>query len=288
MAEKSPAISVVIPAYNEEKFLGDCLKSLQEQTFKDFEIIVVDNNSTDNTASLAKSFGARVISEKKQGMIPAREKGFREARADIIARTDADTKVSPDWLETIYNAFRNDPGLVGITGTFISGRNRVIDIPSEIWSSVIVQFFGRVLTGHPYLIGSNMAVRKSALSKIKIHGDDKIVHEDFDLSCHLYDIGKLKHVRDLTATVSLRKFKTVRGLSNYLTRYPAKYVRTFRLHKHHYKNRLKISRSESRRIFKNAISELKSTEARLSHRFPGLSLKKFHSRGLKKTPEADN
>lgn len=59
-----PFFSVVIPAFNEEKFLPNCLKSLKEQDFKDFEIIVVNNNSIDKTAKIAKEFGARVIFEK--------------------------------------------------------------------------------------------------------------------------------------------------------------------------------------------------------------------------------
>lgn len=93
--KKRPAVSVVIPAYNEERYLAACLTSLQKQTLKNFETIVVDNNSTDKTAEIARRFGAKVVKELKQGIIPARERGFREAKAEIIARTDADTIVAP-------------------------------------------------------------------------------------------------------------------------------------------------------------------------------------------------
>jgi glycosyltransferase involved in cell wall biosynthesis len=74
-------ISVIIPAFNEEKFLGNCLFSLKEQNFKDFGIIVVDNNSTDKTAEIAKKFGAILVSEKNQGVAFARNRGVQRNKA---------------------------------------------------------------------------------------------------------------------------------------------------------------------------------------------------------------
>ena len=103
---KKIAISVVIPAHNEEKYIGKCLNSIRKQTFKDYELIVVDNNSTDDTSKIAARYGARVIKETKQGITPARERGFKEAKAEIIARTDADAIVSPNWLKTINHTFK--------------------------------------------------------------------------------------------------------------------------------------------------------------------------------------
>src|ERR1035437_9820650 len=84
-------VSVVIPAYNEEKYIGACLDSLMDQKEKPDEIIVVNNNSTDNTAKIVKKYPVRLINEEQQGMIPARNRGFNEAKFEIIARTDADT-----------------------------------------------------------------------------------------------------------------------------------------------------------------------------------------------------
>ena len=77
MKNGSPAISVVIPAFNEEKYLPACLEALKKQTFKNYELIVVDNNSTDKTAQIAKKFGARVVKEKKQGRNMACGRCFR-------------------------------------------------------------------------------------------------------------------------------------------------------------------------------------------------------------------
>src|SRR5664280_2479526 len=102
-------ITVVIAAFNEEKDLPKCLTAITTQDFPkdDYEIIVVDNNSTDKTVEIAKSFGAKVIQEAKQGNTFAVKKGMDSATGEIIANTDADTVVFPDWLSTIRQIFED-------------------------------------------------------------------------------------------------------------------------------------------------------------------------------------
>ena len=83
-----PRFSVVIPCYNEELYIADALKSLQKQDFTgDYEVIVVDNNSTDNTATLAKKHGAKVVHEKRPGICWARQAGTEAARGEIVIST---------------------------------------------------------------------------------------------------------------------------------------------------------------------------------------------------------
>lgn len=91
MSKNSPSASIVVPARNEEKLLAQCLKSLLEQDYVgDYEIIVVDNASTDRTAEIASGFGVKVVYEANVGTGPARQCGLLEARGEIIAFTDAD------------------------------------------------------------------------------------------------------------------------------------------------------------------------------------------------------
>lgn len=108
-------VSVVIPAFNEAEFLDACLNSLTKQTEPPDEIIVVNNNSTDNTVKIAKKYDVRIVNEKKQGMISARNSGFNKAKFDIIARTDADTILPPSWIKKIKNGFK-DKDLVALSG----------------------------------------------------------------------------------------------------------------------------------------------------------------------------
>src|SRR3990172_6189513 len=113
-----PVISVVVPAYNEEDYLPKSLQALKNQEFhKAFEVIVVDNNSTDNTHAIASSFNTRIIKEKNQGLIFAKQAGCKHARAGIIAVLDADNIPSPDWLERIDRHF-NDEHLAAVTGPY--------------------------------------------------------------------------------------------------------------------------------------------------------------------------
>lgn len=223
-----PLISVVIPAFNEEKHLPACLNAIKKQTFKDFELIVVDNNSTDKTGEIAKKFGARVVKEKKQGMTPARERGFQEAKADIIARTDADTIILPNWLKIIYETFEKSPKVVAMTGPFLSPSSRIPDKITQEFSYLISVKLGKLLFGHVCLLGPNMALRKSAWQKLKVNTDDKKVHEDYDLSSHIAKVGKIIYNKKLKVIFSLRRIteNPKKGLKNYLGEYPIRFLKT--------------------------------------------------------------
>src|SRR5438045_2121373 len=113
-------ISVVIPAYNEEKLIGTCLDSLAAQvTSKKFEIIVVNNNSTDKTTEIIKhhsrNLNVRVVDERRKGRGIARATGFRNAKGLIIFSTDSDAIVPHDWIEETLRYFEN-PRVIAVTG----------------------------------------------------------------------------------------------------------------------------------------------------------------------------
>lgn len=245
---KKPSISVVIPAYNEEKYLPATLESLKKQTFSGAEIIVIDNNSTDGTGKIAEKYGARVFRETRQGTTYAREKGFQEAKADIIARTDADTVVTPNWLKTIHNTFLKNPDVVGITGPWLSSTPKLPDAFLSRYTYTISVLMGKLFCGHIYLLGSNMALRKSAWEQVKVHWDDKKVHEDIDLSYQLGKVGKLKYVPKMKVIFSARRISDnpIRGLRDYLGDYPVRYARTIYLNtppkelKKRFRNRVKL------------------------------------------------
>jgi glycosyltransferase involved in cell wall biosynthesis len=188
---KNPKISVVIPAFNEEKFLPKCLESLKNQDFKDFEIIVVDNNSTDKTVEIAKKFGAIVFSEKNQGVAFARQKGFLEARGGIIASTDADTILPKNWLSRVFEEFKKDESLVAFGGSCIlySGPLSAKLAARYLLPSLLLldkKFFGSWS-----LMGCNFALRKSAFLKIGGFNTNLKINEDIEISHRLKKIGKI-------------------------------------------------------------------------------------------------
>lgn len=221
-------ISIVVPAYNEERMIEACVRSLTNQTRMPDEIVVVDNNSKDRTAELAARHGARVIPESRQGISFARTAGFNHAQGDIVLRCDADTIALPTWVADMERAFdkhRAD----AVTGPCFFHDMRMgglvgrIHRPAFFWAS-------RVFQGHHALFGSNMGLTKDAWNKVKddVCLDDKTMHEDVDLACHLHKAGcKIVYDRNVLASISGRRFNdSLRDL----TKYTGRWIRTMRNH----------------------------------------------------------
>lgn len=207
MKSKSSFISVVVTAFNEEKYLGRCLEALKKQDYEgSFEIIVVDNNSTDRTSQIAKEFGARVILEKRQGNTFALKRGMDDAKGDIIASTDADSQVAPDWLSVIGKVF-TDPDVVAVTGSIsLDAKSKLIGISMEHLYGIIMHL--GALIGKPNLSGFNFAVRKDAYLKVGGVNTLFTMSPDVDLGIRLNKIGKIKIVDDLRVATSFRRWES--------------------------------------------------------------------------------
>jgi len=127
VAETRPFISVVIPAYNASRTIGKCITALWRQTYPHelFEIIVVDDGSSDNTAGIARSMGAKVLAQPNQGAAVARNLGAREARGEIVLFTDSDCEPQEDWIERMVRPFM-DPEIVGVKGFYKTRQREAI------------------------------------------------------------------------------------------------------------------------------------------------------------------
>lgn len=223
---QNPFISVVIPALNEEKFLGRTLQSILNQDFKDFELIVVDNNSTDKTSEIAKNFGAKVIFESQLGVGFARQKGFSKAKGKIIASTDADTILPSNWLSRIMKEFEKDKNLVAFGGLYtlysgpITARSAVSYFAYPVW------VLDRILSGGWSLTGSNLAIKKEAFLKVGGFKTELKLGEDADISQRLKKIGKVILDPDFLVQTSGRRFRN--GLFHGLITYaPNGLIRMF-------------------------------------------------------------
>jgi glycosyltransferase involved in cell wall biosynthesis len=221
-------ISLVIPAYNEEAYIAQCLQAALGQAEPFYEIIVVDNNSTDNTARIARSFkNVTVITEKRQGVVFARSKGFDTARGDIIARIDVDTRLTPEWSRQVAHEFQD------VSLAAVSGRPTYYDVTLEKFVVAVENSFrrqmARALSETQFLQGANMAIRKSSWLQIKKHLCYKHnMHEDFDLAIHLQEYGhKVIYSEDLVAGLSARRVDI--GFLSYV-RYVGMSPHTYALH----------------------------------------------------------
>src|SRR3989339_1729552 len=102
-------ISVIIPVYNEQKYITNCLNGLIDQDVIPDEIIVVDNNCTDKTIEIVNEYkNIKVISEKNQGIAYARNAGFKAAKGDLLVKVDADTVLTKQYIRNLKNVFASN------------------------------------------------------------------------------------------------------------------------------------------------------------------------------------
>ncbi|HRN70694.1 MAG TPA: glycosyltransferase family 2 protein, partial [Candidatus Woesebacteria bacterium] len=199
-------VSVIIPAYNEEQMIATCIQHVLNQKEKADEILVIDNNSKDKTPEIIKNYPVTYILEKEQGIIPARNKGFNEAKGDIIARTDADTRVPLDWIEKIKKDFTENDILA------VTGPVTFYDLPvnSPLLSNMFTYEL-KVMFNQYLLFGPNFAIKKSLwdIIKEKVCLNAKEVHEDFDLALHVPDPQKnVFFDPHLVVPISARRIKS--------------------------------------------------------------------------------
>ena len=113
-----PLITVIIGAYNAERYLAEAIESVLAGTYRNFELIVVDDGSTDRTGEIAESYGdpVRCIRQANGGMAASRNRAIPEARGDYLAFLDADDRFPPDKLERQLAVFEADPELDVVYG----------------------------------------------------------------------------------------------------------------------------------------------------------------------------
>lgn len=233
---KQPTVAIIIPAYNEQDVIWNCLTSCIAQTVIPNEIIVVNNNSHDKTAAIVAKFQkmhpsspVRLIHEPVQGLIAARNRGFKEASSDILGRIDADSMVHATWVEAVSRTF------TAKNVAAASGPVTYHDMPLQGVSFKVDEIVRRSLhkyaIDHRFLFGSNMAIRASAWEKIAelTHEDpNDELHEDIDIALTLFENG-LDVVYDpkMIGSMSARRLEdNPRDFYNYVMRFE----RTFKAH----------------------------------------------------------
>lgn len=221
-------ISVVIPVRDDAELLTRCLAALREQTRQADEVIVVDNASSDASAAIAASAGARVVFCPEVGIPAAAAAGYDAATGDLILRLDADCVPPSTWVEDAGAWFSRSPRCVAATG-----GARFIDGPRALrWTALIYLGAYEIATGsalgHRPLFGSNMAIRRDAWHAVRehVHRHDAETHDDLDLSFHLGSIGRIGRMAGQRMGISMRPLWPGRDFGRRMRRG----TRTVRLH----------------------------------------------------------
>ncbi len=198
-------ISVIVPTFNEETGIAACLRSLCSQTLprEEYEIIVVDGNSKDRTRELAKEYADEVMIQNSKKVGGARNDGVLRARGDIVATTDADCVVPPEWLKVIQHDFhRYDIAQLygGIYPIEDGIKNRLSLMGANIFSRI-----GYYTGALYYTLGCNTAFDRDAFIRAGMYrcidaGDD------LEIARRLKKLGKVMYDSHMRVGFSMRRY----------------------------------------------------------------------------------
>jgi glycosyltransferase involved in cell wall biosynthesis len=179
--------SVVIPTYNEAKYIDNALSALKQQSFKDFEVIVKDGLSQDATIKKAKKFTKKVFSRKDSSAADARNQGAGYAQGDVLVFMDADTLLPPDTLAHFEQILNNEK-VVGASCRKVPISNSILDrilyefVNFSTWVGSILRLGG----AH----GNLMLIRRDAFMAVGGFNPDIIVAEEQELIRRALRFGK--------------------------------------------------------------------------------------------------
>jgi len=200
--------SIITPTLNEEKYIGTLLEALCNQTFKDFEVIIIDANSKDKTEEEVLKFKDRLALTFKRavvkGVSPQRNYGAGLAKYDHLIFFDADVDPEPQFLEKLASYIISKPADILTVYNKPISEKLVDEIIYWVHNRVFMEAIKHICPG---AVGTFIYVKKSIFKKI--HGFDEKLHfgEDFDLAKRIYDLGyKYVLLKNPEIRVSVRRF----------------------------------------------------------------------------------
>jgi glycosyltransferase involved in cell wall biosynthesis len=191
---KSPNVTIVVPVFNGAAYLGETLDALLAQSFTDFELLVIDDGSTDASGDVIRSrtdSRIRLIHQENDGLCNALNRGIEEAQAPYIARNDQDDISFPHRLQRQMQVMKDHPDAIGLFtyNTKFGGRHRWSNLDKLTMAAGRVREYEPLVDGS--LLGSTMFVRREALQSIGGFRQSYYPADDWDLECRLAQMGKV-------------------------------------------------------------------------------------------------
>lgn len=193
--------SVVIPLFNKEIEIQKTLNSVINQTYKDFEVIIVNDGSTDKSEEAVSKFNddrIKLINQSNKGVSEARNRGIKEAKNDWIAFLDADDLWQPNHLTVLQNAIVNNPGYFNFCNSYIRTGKK---IPHNNHESTIVipDYYKEALSKGHFFWTSVVCIHKKVFKKVGVFNSLLSRGEDLDLWCRIADVYKIVRTNVVTA-----------------------------------------------------------------------------------------
>ncbi|MBI5159532.1 glycosyltransferase [Candidatus Micrarchaeota archaeon] len=203
MGKRKIDVSVIVPAFNEEKYLGECLKSIAAQkTRMGFELIVSDGGSTDKTVRIAEKYADGIVECRKRGIWIGRNTGARKARGKVLVFVDADTRIPPNYLDAVHAVLR-DERIAGVSCAFrFDEQTRSLKVIEEL-SNKYLLLKGSI--GRGEILGFNNAVRAETFWRVGGFPDRPL--EDGALAKELLRVGSVVFLPEPRVITSSRRMK---------------------------------------------------------------------------------
>lgn len=209
-----PLVSVVIPAYNQAEFLPATIRSVLDQTYQNFEIIVVNDASPDHTDEVMKQFTdpriKYIVHEKNQRLSAARNTGMRASQGEIIALLDADDLFHPEKLEEHVKFLEGHPE-VAVTYNSRFEMNHSADSVRELWRPPMSVSLVDLMLGFPFS-PSDTVVRREWAFKVGLFNPEIGTAEDTDFPCRLALAGC--QFAGIDRALNYRRYHSGRGRKN--------------------------------------------------------------------------
>jgi glycosyltransferase involved in cell wall biosynthesis len=202
-ATPAPAVSVIMPVYNGKAYVADAVQSILDQTFRDFELLALDDGSTDGSTEILQQFAdrdgrVRPVTQSHVGYVPLLNKGIALARGDFLARMDADDVADPRRLERQVAYLRQHPDcvLVGGQALLIDAEGLPIaNMPGLPLDHAAID--AALMTGGWPIVHPAITLRRDAVRAVGGYDESARPHEDHDLFLRLAERGTLANLPEV-------------------------------------------------------------------------------------------
>jgi len=197
--------SIIIPAYNEERYIGACLASIKRQKFQGkYEVIIGDGNSKDNTRKIARDYGAKVVLENYGTPSGGRHAATKVARGGILVFISADVEIAPNYLKEICSVFENRKVAWAMGKIAPSQGNFMERAGADVLNAITMTFNP---LGIAYVNADTLAARADSYNRVGGFNPKLVTSEDTDLGKRLMWCGKFAFASKAIAFLSMRRVR---------------------------------------------------------------------------------
>jgi glycosyltransferase involved in cell wall biosynthesis len=200
-----PLVSIIVPTFNEERFVGNCLTSITNQDYENYELIVADSYSKDRTVEIARKYTKKVVLTPKKGPAAGRNAGARAARGGVLVFVDADTMLLPNTVSELARPFRRK-SVVGVACPLLPLSHKIGDM-------LVYWFFNQFVKssielGKPQVGGTCCAYRRKAFEEVGGFNESLRHLEDLEFSRRISQLGKVVYTEKTLALTSARRLRS--------------------------------------------------------------------------------